>query len=316
MENKSLIILSGIVILLGLLGFGAYFYLSYIYEGEGIEFITVRMYDADKNLIGGGTAQSIVNGVRGVSYIDLTVTASNTGTEPLTCNIISVSPPAFDSALTKVEKTVPATSPAKASWTSDLIAVAPFEQPTGSTTFSATLRCSYNDGQTIVDLADKQGSVDIEIRSDSASASFSVNVLSGGTPTEYCGDGVCQADEDSGSCPEDCSVSANVNYRTTDLTYVAGTAVGYTATCGNALTAYGKTSGACTEHNCANSDQAFNAPSQSGTVKVWIRDVDNICICDNGQSSGYPKRYNTGDSDASKVDTSPISFDADKEITC
>mgnify|MGYP001564593488 CR=1 FL=1 len=107
----------------------------------------------------------------------------------------------------------------------------------------------------------------------------------------------------------------NVKFRTTDLSYVSGTAVGYSATCGSVLTKYGKTSGLCTSLDCSQTTQTLLVPATSGTTKMWVSGLD-ICICDSGKTSGYPMKYTTGDLDAPKVDSSVTSIDSSKEVSC
>jgi len=276
--------------------------------------VSIGLYDKNGNKItpNKGTF-SIVGTTPGVSDIDFTITVPNTGSYALSCDLVSLSPTPLNNAVTKTTKQIQIGG--KTAWTSSKIPVAQFESTT-STNFNATVRCSYNPGSGVTYLPDKVGSISLSIKSESSGASFEVEIDTGGVTDEYCGDGVCQVTETSSTCPGDCAVANNVKFRTTDLSYVSGSAVGYSNTCGNILTKYGKTTGACTTHFCDATDQLLLVPSSSGTTKLWI-DGSDICICDVGVTSHtYSKRYSTSDSDASKIDNSFISFDAAKEVSC
>jgi len=146
-------------------------------------------------------------------------------------------------------------------------------------------------------------------------------LIYGGVGTEYCGDGICQADEDAESCPGDCATSANINFRTIDLSYVSGSAVGYATSCGSSLTGYGHTTGSCLsyEHYCDDTDQDLNVPKAGGgTTLFWYVDADTVCVCepDNLGTHLPARKYTTADSDASKVEITPTVIDSDKEVIC
>ena len=174
---------------------------------------------------------------------------------------------------------------------------------------------SYNTGSEIINLPERIGTLSLLIKSEGV-GDFNVEVSQGGTGSEFCGDDICQFEETPENCPSDCAVANNVKFRTTDISYPSGTAVAYSSTCGNELIAYGKTSGACTDKLCENSDYDLLVPSSSGTVKFWVRDSENVCICDPGTTSGYSRRYSISDSDAGKVDTTFTGFDSAKEMAC
>jgi hypothetical protein len=125
------------------------------------------------------------------------------------------------------------------------------------------------------------------------------------------------------TCNADCTyntaqcTSGWVKFRTTDLNYAASTGVAYSTLCnGNALTQYGKTSGACSTIYCDQTNPTLNVKSASGTTKMWVSGSD-LCICDDGViSHTYAKRYTTADSDAGSVSNSATSIDSSKEMTC
>lgn len=299
----------GIVLLIS--GVIAYFIIS---GSAGIEsMISFNRYDANGNKI---TEQplSVVAGVPGTSNIDLTVTVTNTGTESLSCEIKSLSPESFDNAL--IRDSLSVNPGKKIAWTSSLIPVAQFESETISTDFKAIISCSYNTGTEIITLPEKTGILSLFIKPEIGTGDFNVEINQGGIGSEFCGDNICQYDENAQNCPNDCAIANNVNFRTTDLSYVSGTAVGYSETCGSKLNAYGKTSGACTSYSCAEDDYLMLVPSSSGSLKFWIKDDENVCICDIGKTSGYPMRYSVSDLDAGKIDTTYTSFDSSKEISC
>lgn len=271
------------------------------------DFISIRLYDQNRNLIQPSNTFSIVGGVPGVSFIDLTITITNTGGEALSCNIISLTPSEFDLAVEKTTKAIQVGK--KTAWTSSLIDVAPLEG--GNVEFIATIRCSYTLGTEVKTLPDKTGSLILSILPDSTEASFDVSVESGGTASEYCGDGICQVNEDPESCPADCAIANYVKFRTTDLSYVSGSAIAFTEICGNDLTAYGYSG--YSSYICLSENVVVTAP---GGYPVCTRPGyaigDRLYLEKDGR--GYI--YSSSDSDASKVDTSPTSFDEAKEVSC
>ena len=327
-KNKKLIVPIIIVLVILLIVFTAFFMYKSPMSDDSV--MTIRLYDADGNLIDDEPLiqQSVVGGVAGVSFIDLTITATNTGDETLNCELKSATPTQFDNAITKTTETINVGN--KFAWTSSLIDVAPFESPTGTTTFEAVVGCSYNPGSGIVLLSDLTGSISITIRPESTGAGFIVDVTQGGTGTEFCGDDICQSDEDVNSCPADCSVaSSNVIFRTSDLSYPSGQAIAFTTACGNNLVAYGYETSRNLFTPCDDSSNV-QAPALisgipgnigvSGAIKLYRDDSDSdkVWLCVDGSSTrvGKLKRYDLTDSDASKVDISAQSFDTAKEVSC
>jgi hypothetical protein len=299
-------------------------------------FIKVRLYDANGNPL--SSSLSVVGGIPGVSYIDLTVTVTNTGTKVLTCTPIvsgtSTTPTVFANALTPTSKTVPITGNKKASWTSNLIAVGALES-VNPVRFLTTLRCSYNTGSTVIYLNDTTGYVDLSITQE-GSAGFNVNVNTGSAPSEYCGDNSCNMGETATSCPDDCAVGIipNVKFRTTNTQYTSG-AVGYSTTCGSALTAYGYGAssgtyiGTCSANMATNSycgastkilDNLPGAGYMAGGANASLWKVNSVtttvCVCDDNGANYIIKKYLTTDSDATSLDNQESSFDSSKEIIC
>ena len=342
MAKKKTIILVTIILIVLILIIGAILLSNIeIIEEEG-EFITLRLYDKDGNILGGGITQSIVQGVSDVVDVDLTITVTNTGTEALTCDITSLTnladsgatasfvPTAFDSAVVKDTRNVPATIPKKASWTSAKISVAQFEADIQPIRFDATVECSYNPGSGPIILPTQSGYIDVTILPESGASGFSVEVSEGGLPSEFCGDGTCQIDEDSVSCPEDCAVSANVNFRTSDLSYPSGSAIAYNSgACGNVLVAYGYESETNQFDTCISEvGVLFGAELMNGVkgdlggigsdniiLYSDISDTNEIWLCQDG-SPGRKGRYDKTDLDAGNVDTTPTAFDPLKEMPC
>lgn len=318
-KNKTIWVILVVVALFGvLLAYG-------VFKSKGTEsMIQANFYDSDGNLIDQSNTLSIVENVPGVDKIDLTITLTNIGDEPLSCDIISASPTAFNSALTKTTKTLP--KDGKVAWTSSLIDVAQFESQTESTTFSAVVRCSYNTGTGNVNLDDKIGSLSLFIRPEIGTTDFEVSIDLGGTGTEYCGDGTCQTDEDANTCPNDCAISTSVNFRASDISYPSGSAVAYSESCGSDLIAYGYVSSGSSSSTGIISCQSYldtvimEVPcSLSDTCYLGIKSSSPtrryICWSESSSLVKY-KYYLESDSDASKVDTSPISFDSAKELPC
>jgi len=111
----------------------------------------------------------------------------------------------------------------------------------------------------------------------------------------------------------------NVMFRTFDLAYADDNAVAYSTAC-DGLTLedsrYGRTSGICTDHTCDDVDHDLDVKSFSGTTKLWVRDAENLCICEDGATSGYSKRYNIEDTHNVKVNPSGTSIDDAFEVAC
>ena len=330
-KRNKIIIVSVIAVILLLAGIGTYLLVDKN-TSQTRMLVVSGYYNAAGEKIS-GTKQSIVGGVTGVSYIDLTATLTNTGDIPLTCNIVSASPTAADTAFVKTQKSLPVSG--KAAWTSDKISVAPFESETTPTTFTIVARCSYVSGSQTITLPDKSATLSISIKSE-GTAGFVIGIDDGGeaASTEYCGDSICQITETTSSCPNDCAVSSYVKFRTSDLSYVSGSAIAYTQSCGNALTAYGYSSApvVSTPTNCAGLSAtttllAHSLPGStgkstgSGNITLWATSSsDTVYLCEDPASgtstSFFVKIYKSTDSDASKVDTSLTSFDSAKEVSC
>lgn len=324
-KNKKIIYWGIGIILIALISVGAYFVLSGKISTENL--LSFNIYDSNGNKIT-DKPLSVVGGVPGVSYIDLTITVLNTGTEALSCEINSLYPDAFNNAVSKTIKNVNPGN--KVAWTSSLIQVSQFESETIPTEFKAGVVCSYNTGTEIINLPEKIGILPLLIQSDGI-GSFEVEVSQGGTGEEFCGDNICQSDEDSQTCPADCTVTNYVKFRTTDLSYVSGSAIGYASSCGNNLVGYGYYSstgiltGDCTSIStwCGSNpvkildDLPGGWKSGGPAPNLWkVDETDTICLCDSDGSKYNQIKFKSTDSDASKVDTSPIGIDSAKEISC
>jgi len=123
-----------------------------------------------------------------------------------------------------------------------------------------------------------------------------------------------------------------VKFRTTDLSYGSGSAIAFTDTCGNELTAYGLEMSGLRDATCEERTDVLhpalleNLPGTlgsggDGNPKLFqdATDPNEIWVCEN--RSDYPgvsyhRRYDLGDSDASKVSTSSNSENPDYEISC
>jgi hypothetical protein len=298
-------------------------------QDKGIK-VSFGLYDSNGHKINPNKGTfSIVGTTPGVTYIDFTITVPNTGAYALSCDLVSLSPTALSNAVTKTTKSI--LIGGKTAWSSSKILASQFESTT-ATTFNVTVRCSYNPGNGTNILPDKSASIPLSIKPDGSGASFEVQIDTGGTPTEFCGDGTCQVTETSSTCPGDCAVANNVRFRTSDLSYLSGSAVAFASTCGSNLTRYGYSGSSGTlTGDCASASKTWcgsvtlalsNLPGEYKTgaanPSLWITsDATTICICDDGSDGKYFfKKYLTSDSDASKVDNTQTSYDSSKEVSC
>ena len=293
-------------------------------------FMEVRLYDSNGKLIGTteniGSANwfSIVNGVTGVASFDISINVKNTGTQALSCTPNSLTPSVFNTAMTKTTQNVLAGK--SIGWTSDKMTASQFETAPTPDIFSASVTCTWT-GSPVT----KTGTLSLTISPDASGADFTLSLNPGGLGTEFCGDGICQSSETTTSCPADCTFTTNVKFRTTDLGYVSGSAIGYTSTCGSTLTKYGYYSstgiltGTCDTIStwCGTNPTKVldNLPGgwKSGgpTPSLWkVSETDTLCICDSDGSKYNQIKFKTTDSDASKVDSSAISIDPSKEVVC
>lgn len=294
-------------------------------------FMEVRLYDKDGNLITTSETFSIVNGVVGVASFDITINVKNTGAQTLSCTPNTITPTQFDSALTKTTLNVLAGN--TISWTSVRMAAPQFEAAPTPDVFSASVTCTWT-GSPIT----KSGTISLTIQPDATGANFEITLSPGGLGTEFCGDGTCQSSETPASCPADCTVSTRVKFRTTDLQYVSGSAIGYTATCGSTLTAYGYDGmGTSIGYNCDRLiseaptmcgggavQYLFNIPGAiagyAQPVKLYkgTSDLTLICVCANEVDGGGYRYmyYDSNDLDAGKVNPQATSIDTAKEVAC
>lgn len=329
-NRKWMLAILLIVLLLG----GLFFLNKNISEISEDGFIKVRMYDANGNPIS-ASPLSVVGGTPGVAYIDLTVTAVNSGSKVLSCQpIVTVgktTPDIFASNLPTTVKTVPITGSKKASWTSNPFPVASLESAT-PVRFLTTIRCSYNTGSQTITLNDTVGYIDLSINQE-LEGSFTVQVNTFTGPNEYCGDTFCNQDETASTCADDCAVSLipNTKFRTTNVQYASG-AVGYTNVSGSTLTAFGYStssgslSGTCAvkmglNGYCGNTTLVYsNLPggyvTGGANASLWkvTGSSTMVCICDDSGSTYKAIKFLTTDSEASLLDTSALSFDSSKEL--
>jgi hypothetical protein len=289
---------------------GAVLFMIYVYPTltkqttETNSIMSYTLYDSNGNVIPKST-YAIVGGTSGVSSFTIQIKATNTGSIPLNISLTTLTPTAFNSAVTKTVKVV---QPGQQGiWTSSQISASQFTSGTQPTVFTAALTGAYPGGSTTAN-----GQLSLVIQPD-ATGSFTVSLSTTATGTgATCGDGTCTSPtETAENCPNDCAISGTkVKFRTTDATYPSGSAIAYSATCGGALTAYGdggSSSGSCT--------------TSGYTIVGTTKEGYNICT-----RSGYPTRlyvqaavfriYETGDADASKVSTSINPIDTTKEVTC
>lgn len=277
---------------------------------ENTDMISLKMYDKDGNLVTPvkGT-YSIVQGTPGVSNITVTITLENLGTKVLTCNLGTLLPTAFNTAVTKSSKNL--MPGGKISWTSGYINVPPLELLAQPVIFTAPVTCTYNQGVSIITLPVKTGTLPVTITSDSVNASFSVGVDLGGLSPEVCGDGTCTVSEDAINCPDDCAIASYVKFRTSDNTYSGG-AIAYTnGTCGTTLEDYGfigyvsstgTSCSACTY--VGKGTQILSSLPKSAvytSAELWsyvgYTTGQRLIVCYVDAGKCYFKRYENGDPD-------------------
>lgn len=114
-----------------------------------------------------------------------------------------------------------------------------------------------------------------------------------------------------------CISSYKVLFRTTDLSYLAGSAIGYTSSCGSTLTQYGYvTASGLLSGDCATGGKSWcsattqimgNLPGgyKSGgeAPSLWDTSVSGqVCMCDSGSDGKFKlEKYTHTDDDAGKV---------------
>lgn len=334
---------SGFLVLILLIAAAVIIYMMIKPTPTPSSFLTVRLYDANGNFIGTTGAvgspefYSIINGVSGVSSFTITINVQNTGTAVLSCTPNSIIPAAFDTALTKDTKNVLVGN--SIGWTSTQISAAQFEAAPTPDVFSAAVTCTWT-GSPIT----QSGSVSLTIQPDASGASFQVSLSPGGLGTEWCGDTICQANENITSCPIDCTPPASrVRFRTSDLSYVSGSAIAYndTGACSvvSSLTQYGyviqgggNLLGNCLSNMPTQTTYCGTSPKliMSNLPGGWMTggeapslwkptEAGIVCVCDSYVSPGTSYnvlKYSTSDTDKTKVSSSISSINSQLEVAC
>ena len=312
---------------------------------EHTDFISVRLYDKNGNIIQtiNPNTLSIVTilpsgtPTSGVSAFDLTITVSNIGTEVLTCDLISSSPIALTTALGSPTTRVinPSTITA---WTSGQISANQFGQPApAKTTFTASIDCFYNPGTGPVQVtgSPKVGTLEMTIESD-LQGDFTVTVTSGGQETLFCGDNICSSSvgEDSIICPADCPLPSQpiYNFRTSDTSYVSGSAIGYISSCSatGTMTLYGRVNSGVRSGVLCNARTDVIQPSlliglpgtfassPSGSPKLYqdLTDPNKLWVCqDRTDGNSQHVVYDTSSSTSALTITDTVT-NTGKEVQC
>ena len=230
MKTQNILIIASILVVLTIIFFFAYYEKSEnvnpILGNPKIDFLSIRLYDKDGNLLNIPPAQSIVTisgqSIRNVYYMDYTVMVdATTSATDITCSLTSVGPAdsAFDITKTCGDGGV-STMPNqgqlniiagnKKTWTSAKIPLPGGAGCTlnGAYTIIATVTCTYWNGlsQVTVPGSPKTGSFGpINIVETLGGADFTVTLNPGGVPTSFCGDLVCDSPlENSVNCITDC----------------------------------------------------------------------------------------------------------------
>lgn len=191
-----------LIVVILLVAGGAFYIYSNSHPAAQEGVIGVIYYDQNNHVINPNTF-SVVNGVTNVVSVAFNINARNTGTAALTCNLGSISPTAFNSAISKTTKNIGVGQ--TGTWTSALIPVAQFEGM--SPTFSAQVNCSFALGTATVNLPVLTGSKVMSVSADTAlpTGNFTVDLDDTSTPA-VCGDAVCNGIETTASCPSDCTL--------------------------------------------------------------------------------------------------------------
>lgn len=286
---KKILIAVGIVVVFLVLAAGMYFwFFQGVYDKPA--FGIKDYYDSHKQMIT-GQEQVMIGDVAGIQYITFQVNALNEDTTPLTVEIIDASPQELKDKLPiGIKKTV--NEGDTGSWVSGLVDMSGFVNT--DQTFSVTVKATSS----VRKDAERSNELTITVEED-PEGQFSVDLTNGGN-------------EDPGIIPEP---ETGVRFRTTDLSYKIG-AVAYADACGQTLKKFGRTLGACTAYDCRNSGQTLMIPTSMGETKLWVQGTTEVCICEEGQVTGYPRRYATSDTDAALVSDSLISTGDGKELTC
>ena len=340
MKNKAIWIVLGIIALISVIGI-VWFVMSG--EKEIENGISVDCFDINQQPIDCQTGQSlsVVGGTPGIYYLGFTVSATNDGDIPLTCQIVGTSDTSsstgtpFDlfSNLPTDQRILPNTGTKKLAWaTTSLIEVGQFENLPSPTSFFATVRCSYVRGNAETILPDVTYKRDMLITADNVNTGFSVEINEGGIGSEVCGNGVCDPSETSSSCPTDCGfVTSNVRFRASDITYTSGSAIGLTSTCGNALTQYGWAEEYEQDKGSADSCADFfvNEIASPLSHQVPCLGKPNTCyvgytigdsmayVCWIKSSSFYEiVKYTTSSTYKGNVDTTPTGYSPGTEVIC
>jgi hypothetical protein len=163
---KNLTIIAGIVLIVIMFPHSSGYHAKIV--GSDNDMINVNFYDSNKNLISTSNSFSIINyagtngmDISGVSFIDFTITLTNSGTNYLSCSIDTSTPSALSTALQSQGILNLYSNGDVKAWTSDKIGVAQFESLT-PTRFTVTSRCSSPGNPDVV----KSGYVDILIKSE------------------------------------------------------------------------------------------------------------------------------------------------------
>lgn len=311
-NNKKIII--PLLIVFSLLGIVAMGYFLYGLIDSSNTLSISGYYDADGNKI--GSKESIVGGVEGVKYITMSVKVKNNDDVSLILKILSATPDGFNSALPlNIEQEVE--SGDSYTWESDLIDVEPYEGTTRE--FCVTI----NGNSPLREEVQKISCISIKVDPDATQAqdaSFEVTVTS-------------ESNNDA-NIPEDnppIETIGNVIFRTTDLSYSSDSAIAFAQSCGNTLTAYGYENDADDNANQCDTSSYLGSkimpnipgklnPNGDGIVDLYedASDSNEIWVCeDDSDGTGCVRaRYDSTDSDATKVDVTSNSFDSPKEIFC
>jgi hypothetical protein len=339
----------GIIVIIAVIGIVIYFATQTTSCGDSSGNMDVHYYDANGKEICSPEPLTTIGmtptlGRRGVSTMAITVKATNGASSvPLSCQVFSAlvngaSGTPFDISKNTQVKSLPVGGVQE--WTSNNFAIAGYESAPTPDIFNITIKCDTGViGQPSLYASD---SIPFYIGPDGI-GSFIVEILPPeDIPALYCGDGTCTSSigETSTTCPQDCTSLSSVFFRTTSTSYVLGSAIGYTASCGGLLTKYGFDSYSCRTETNATCPIITGYTRVLGTEVIpdgitdWSTTAPCLYSTATGMSllfkvastSGEPTscpvgrwieiRYTTGSSYASSVSNQASTINSNKEIMC
>lgn len=201
------------------------FALYFISLNKDKNFLSVRYYDVNGNLMSNRNLFSVFDIPSTAYSMALTVRIENNGEYPLLCKPLDFYPIEYKNNQADMNEKLVLKNDER-EWTSNEMIVSQFFGKISPLEFKATVKCDFIKNFTTFTLV-KEGSINLSI-------------------IPVCGNNKCESGEDSIFCPLDCFLGDRVIFRTNDITYSYNThAIGYSNKCGDQLIAYGIESQTC-----------------------------------------------------------------------